>query len=120
MPNFTDSEVNSYVEELNLYALQSLIDDLLDDFDNAISSRFTVSSSQASTLSNTPVFFKSVITSAFKNLYVIQSSSASATFEISGLDMNGSGYGLTADGIIIEIGHRPDCTWYIKVSINKS
>jgi hypothetical protein len=120
MENFTDSPVTDYVNNLTNSELETLIDDLNDDFDSAISSRFNVSSSQSSTLSNSPTFFKTVLTTAFQNLNVIRSNNASVDFEISGLASTGSGSGLTADELIIEIGHKSDCTWYIRISITKS
>mgnify|MGYP001596195487 CR=1 FL=1 len=120
MEDFTNLAVNDYVNNLTLSELPTLVDDLNDDLNDAISSRFNVSSSQTSTLTSTPEFFKTVITSAFRNLYIIKSYSASADFDITGLDTTGSGSGLTEDEIIIEIGHKPDCTWYVKISIKKS
>lgn len=119
MENLTDAAVTDYVNDLTVSELETLVDDLNDNFDDAISSRFDVSSSQASTLTNTSAFFKTVITSAFKNLYVIRSNNATSDFEISGLDINGSGTGLNNDEIKIEIGHHSDCTWYIKITITK-
>lgn len=121
MNSFTDSEVNQYFNnDLSTEALQTLIDDLESDFDTAISSRFDVSLSQESSLSNTPTFFKEIITSAIKNLFTIRNNNAVVDFNINGLDTSGSGSGLTGDEIIIEIGHNPNCTWYVKISISKS
>jgi len=119
MESFTDSNVNNYIETLSLQDLKSLVDELKKDFDNAISSRFTVSSSQSSTLVATPSFFKDTIITAFDNLYTIRSNNATCDFTITGLNQAGSGSGLQNAKISIEIGHRSDCTWYIKVTIEK-
>ncbi|MDP2946620.1 MAG: hypothetical protein Q8N88_00760 [Nanoarchaeota archaeon] len=116
---FNDENVNDYMKSITVDELKKLVDELKSDFDSAISSRFEVSSSESVTLKDTPSFFKTVFTSAFQNLLTIRESKATANFEISGLIYEGSGEGLTKRSIQIEIGHKPDCTWYIKVTISK-
>jgi hypothetical protein len=118
-PDFTDSSVSSYVNDITDEALSTLIDDLSSDFDSAVSSRFNVSSSQDSTLSNTPDFFKQAMISAFQNYKMIRDNGATVTFSMSGLNPDGQGGGLQDSKIRIYIRHYSDCTWEIGIEIEK-
>jgi hypothetical protein len=115
----TDTNVNDYIHSISNGDLQTLVGDLKSDFDGAISNRFKVSSNQSNSLSSTPDFFKTQITSAFNSLLTIRQNGATGDFTISGLNPSGSGEGLQNTDLKITITHSPDCTWSVTITITK-
>ena len=119
LPVFNDTNVDDYMNNITEEDLDTLISDLENDFDAAIVNRFDASSSQDSTISSTPQFFKEVITTAFRNFKTIQGNGATVSFSISGLDVSGGGGGLQSDDIKITVSHAPNCTWTVGIEITK-
>jgi hypothetical protein len=119
LPVFNDTNVDDLINNISDEDLDTLVTDLENDFDTAITDRFDASSSQDSTLSSTPEFFKTVMTTAIRNFKTIRDNSATVSFSMSGLNVSGGGGGLQSADIKITVSHAPNCTWTVGIEITK-
>ena len=96
--------------DMSTEELQTLISDMENNFDYAITSRFDASDSQKSSMESTSDSFKTILINAMTNLYALRIDETYAEITIKGLEGSGAGMGLQTKPIKIGFGHKPDCT----------
>jgi hypothetical protein len=84
LPNFDDSGINGYFAGASRSEIESFIDDLKSDFDNAVTSRFDLNEDYAKAVENTPNEVKEFITDAVAHYAKLKESYNNGTFTVEG------------------------------------
>jgi hypothetical protein len=106
-PNLTDANLKNYVNGLSNNDLSNFSNELIADFDMAISSRFTLSGSQASSLIQTPHPSKLALAQSFKSYSDMVNAGYTGEFDVIGLDPTGGGTPPQGISIKINVKYNP-------------